>query len=82
MGKEKTKTKKYIRNFMLFSALVAVTFYILLKDQNMNELVKTLFTVKPQFLLIAVCCMIVYFLCESINLRRTLLELRTESYNT
>ena len=31
------KTKKYIRNFLLFAFLVWLTFYIILKDQDMGD---------------------------------------------
>lgn len=66
------KTKKYIRNFLLFAFLVWLTFYVLLKDQDMGDLFSILKTVKLPFVFAGILCMIVYFLCESLNLRRTL----------
>jgi len=69
------KTKKYIANFCLFAFLVWVTFRVLLKDQNMGELFKLIREVKLPFILLGIGCMVVYFVCESLNTRRTLKEL-------
>lgn len=69
------KTKKYIRNFLLFAILVIITFYILLKDQDMGDLFNLLSTVKLQYVFIGIGLMLIYFLCESINLKRTLTAL-------
>ena len=74
-NKEKNKNIKYIRDGMLFIFLVLLTFYILLKDQDMSELFKILQTAKLQFVFLGILCMFIYFLSESINLRRTLNEL-------
>ena len=69
------KTKKYLRNFILFAFLIWLTFHILLKDQNMEELFEILKDVKLPFVFIGVLCMAVYFLCESVNMKRTLTAL-------
>ena len=66
------KTKKYIRNIILFIFLIWLTFHILLKDQNLGDLINILRNVKLPFVFIGFGCMIIYFLCESINLKRTL----------
>ena len=66
------RTKKYIRNLFLFVFLIWLTFYILLKDQNMGDLIGVLKNVKLTFVLIGIACMGIYFLCESLNMRRTL----------
>ncbi len=70
-----SKTKKYIRNFLLFAILVWLTFYILLKDQDMGDLLAVLGTVKIPFVLAGIVCMLAYFLCESLNMKRTLIAL-------
>ena len=69
------KTKKYIRNFILFAFLIWLTFHILLKDQNMGELIEILRNVKLPFVFIGILCMVVYFLCEAVNMKRTLTAL-------
>ena len=66
------KTKKYIINIILFIFLIWLTFHILLKDQNLGDLINILRNVKIPFVFIGLGCMIIYYLCESINLRRTL----------
>lgn len=70
------KGNKYLRNVALFIFLIFLTFRILLKDQNMGELFNILGNVKVHFVIIGILCMIIYFLCESINLKRTLNALR------
>ena len=69
MGK---RIKKTLKNIVLFILLIWLTFHILLKDQNMDELFYILGDVKIQYVLLGILCMIGYFSCESINLRRTL----------
>ena len=66
------KIKKTLKNIVLFIFLIWLTFHILLKDQNMDELFYILGDVKIQYVLLGILCMIGYFSCESINLRRTL----------
>lgn len=69
---KKKKTGKYVRNLLLFGFLVWLTFYVLLRDQNMGELFEILKGVKLPFVFLGIGCMVVYFLCESFNLKRTL----------
>ena len=70
--KKKNSGKKYIRNLFLFMFLVWLTFRVLLKDQDLGEIFAILGNVKLQFVFCGILCMIGYFICESINLRRTL----------
>lgn len=69
---KKNSGKKYIRNLFLFVFLVWLTFRVLLRDQDLGEIYAILRTVKLPFVFGGVLCMIGYFVCESINLRRTL----------
>ena len=69
------KTKKYIRNFLLFAFLVWLTFYIILKDQDMGELFAIIKTVQPPFVIAGIFCMLAYFFCEALNMWRNLREL-------
>ncbi|MBR6033541.1 MAG: flippase-like domain-containing protein [Clostridia bacterium] len=66
------KTKKYLRNFLLFAFLVWLTFYILLKDQDMGELFNIIKTVQLPFVFAGIVAMLINFLCESFNMRRNL----------
>ena len=72
MEENMDKTKKYIRNLLLFALLVCFTFFILLKDQDMGELVDVIKSVKLPFVFAGIFTMIINLLCESINMRRTL----------
>ena len=73
------KTKRMIRNLIIFIFLIILTFYIILKDQNIGEIFEVLGTVKIQYILIAVGCMCIYVMCEAINIGRTLKTLNEES---
>ena len=64
--------KNILRNLIVFILLIILTFYILLKDQNFNELYLVLMSVKKQYILIAILAMCIYVTCESINTRRVL----------
>ena len=66
------KTKKIIRNFILFILLIVLTFFIILKDANIYQIINALLSAKKGFILIAIMCMLIYFSCEAINIKRTL----------
>ena len=71
--------KKIIRNLILFNLLIVITFYIIFKDQNVTDILNLLMNVKIRYILIAVLCMCIYVICDSINLGRTLKTLSEES---
>ncbi len=73
------KTKKLLRNLILFFALIALTFYIILKDQDVYEIFNILANVNKKFVLIAILCMCFYITCEAINIGRTLKALNEKS---
>lgn len=73
---KKGNKKKYIINIIIFFILIFLTFNILLKDQNMDELFVILQSVKIKYVFLGIICMLIYFACEAINLRRTLRELK------
>lgn len=68
----KKKIKRMIRNFILFIALIILTFSIILKDQDITEIYGILIDSKKQYILIAILAMSIYVLCEAINIRRIL----------
>lgn len=71
--------KKMIRNFTLFLLLIVITFYIILKDQNILDIFNVLASVKKEFIVIGVLCMCLYISCEAINIGRTLKALNEKS---
>lgn len=73
------RKSKIIRNAIIFMLLIILTFYIILKDQNITEMFEVLGTVKLQYILIAVICMCIYIICESINIGRTLKTLNEKT---
>lgn len=73
------KTKRMIRNFILFIALIILTFYIILKDQDITEIFNIVQNVKIKYILIAMGCMCIYVICEAINIGRTLKKLNEKS---
>ncbi|MBQ9267847.1 MAG: flippase-like domain-containing protein [Clostridia bacterium] len=68
----KNKIVKYILNMIVLVLLIALTFHILLKDQNGEELFAILKSAKLPFVLLGLLCMLLFYICESINMRRTL----------
>ena len=72
-------TKKLIRNFMLFLILIVITFYIILKEQNIGEIFEILKSVKIKYIIIAIISMCIYMSCEALNIRRTLKALKEKT---
>ena len=71
--------KKAFRNFVIFLLLIILTFYILLKDENISEILNIVVSAKIGFVFIAIGCMILYIICEAINIGRTLKALNEQS---
>ncbi len=65
-------SKKFIKNFIFFLILICVTFYILLKDQDINNIINVLSGVKIKYILFAAISMVGYTFCEAINAKRIL----------
>lgn len=74
-----TKTKKLIKNLILFFALIILTFSIILKDQDISQIFNILQKVKKEYILIAILCMCIYIICDAINIGRTLNTLKEKS---
>lgn len=74
-----SKTKKLITNLILFFVLIILTFFIILKDQDVSEIFKILGTVKKEFIFIAIGSMCTYIICDAINIGRTLKVLKEKS---
>ena len=73
------KKGKVFRNALIFIILIALTFYILLKDQNPMEILKIISSAKVEFVLIGILCMFIYIVLEAVNIRRTLKNLNEET---
>lgn len=73
------KKGKVFRNALIFIILIALTFYILLKDQNPMEILKIISSAKIEFVLIGILCMVIYIILEAVNIRRTLKNLNEKT---
>ena len=75
MTLRKKSNLKMIRNLVFFIALIIFTFWFILKDQDLNELVKTIKSTNIIFVLIAILLMLGVYLMETINVREILASL-------
>ena len=57
------KQKKLILNFWLFMFLIVLTFYILLRDQNLLEVFDIIKSAKIEFVLLGILCVSIYVIC-------------------
>ena len=73
------KKRSYLKNFIFFSALIVLTFYIMFKDQDIFDLFNILKNVKVRFVFAGIICMLIYLILEAVNLGRTLKKLNEES---
>ena len=65
-------SKKFLKNFIFFLILIFITFYILFKDQDINNMINVLKHVDVRYILVAMICMLGFTLCESLNSKRIL----------
>lgn len=72
IGEDMKKSKKFVFNLIIFIGLIVLTFYILLKDQNVLEIFGLMLASKKTYILIAIFCMFLYLLLEGVNMKRTL----------
>ena len=72
MKKEKSKVKKTLLNIALFLLLIILTFWLILKNQNTEEIMLAVDKAKKQYLLIGMIAMTIFISCEAINVRRIL----------
>ena len=73
------KKSKIIRNLLFFILLIIITFYILLKDQDVTQIFNIIGSAKPIYWIIGIVCMLLYIVCEAINIGRTLKALNEKS---
>ena len=66
------KNKKIIFNLIFFILLIVITFYVLLKDQNIFDIFNLMLNSNKVFIFIAIVCMFIYLTLEGVNLLRTL----------
>lgn len=74
-----SKSKKTIKNLIIFILLIILTFYIILKDQDIVEITQVLRSVRLEYVLIAIIAMLIYLFLETVNMGRTLKTLKEKS---
>ena len=71
----KRDRKKLFRNLFVFVCIILVTFYIIFKDQDISQFRDILLNIDLKFIFISVICMMLYFVCDAINIKRMLKRL-------
>lgn len=65
-------SKSIFKNSILFISLIAITFFILLKDNSISSIVESLKAVNIIYVLLGILFMFLFICCEGINIRRML----------
>lgn len=64
--------KKILINGSIFLGLILLTFYVLFRDNNINDVINVMLSVDEKYVLISILCMCVFVSCEAINIGRSL----------
>lgn len=71
--------KKLIRNLLLFVALIALTFTLILREANLSDILGIIKKADVKYIIIAVIFMCIYISCDALNIGRTLKALNEKS---
>ena len=71
----KKNKKSLLRSIALFIIILVLTFYIIFKNQDITKILEIIKTIHLKYVLVGIICMILYFICDAINIRRTLISL-------
>lgn len=61
--------KKVIKNILFFLVLIVITYIIVFKNYNIKQTIDMISNANIVYILLAILCMFLYLLCESINNR-------------
>ena len=64
--------KSFIKNSIFFIVLIGITFFILYKDNNLNDIIVEFKNSDKIYVLIGIICTFIYVICETINFRTIL----------
>ena len=64
--------KEILRSSILFIGLIAITFFILFKDNSIENIMESLKNVNLIYVFLGMVCMFIFICCEGINIRRML----------
>lgn len=71
--------KKIFKNLIVFLLIILITFYVIFKNQDFSQLTEILAHIDMRFMFLAIGCMVLYFVCDAINIGRTLKKLGEKS---
>ena len=77
----KKSNVRMFRNLVFFVLLIIFTFWFIFKDQDINELIKTIKSINIKYLLLAILLMFCVYLTESINVRAILHALGEKKFS-
>ena len=63
---------KMCRNVILFLALIIFTYFMIFKDQDMNEIIEIIKRANTKYILLGIFFMFMYFFMESYNIKKIL----------
>lgn len=81
MNIRKRSSLKMFRNLIFFILLIIFTFWFVLKDQDLNELVKAIKSADIKFVVIGALFMLGVYIMESINVRSVLIALGEKKFS-
>ena len=70
---------KIFKNLVVFVFLIILTFWLIFKDQDINELINIIKSVNISYVIIGMLLMLVYYSIESYNIKRILLVLKDKN---
>lgn len=69
---KKVSPKTILKNGGLFIGLIILTLYIILKNNNMEDIIKSISSVNINYIIVAIVCSFMFVICEGINIGRNL----------
>lgn len=81
MTTRKKANTKMARNLVFFILLIAFTFWIIFKDQDLNQLVDSIKSADIKYIVIAALLMFCVYLMETINVRSVLISLGEKNFS-
>ena len=61
--------KEILRSSILFVGLIAITFFILFKDNSIENIMESLKNVNLIYVFLGMVCMFIFICCEGINIK-------------
>lgn len=68
----KVSTKNVLQNGGLFILLILLTFYIIFKNNNIEDIIKTISYLNINYIILAIICSFTFTICEGMNISRSL----------